>query len=126
MNNEDQTIAEIKPGRDYTFEEIVIDEVRHFRSGDMLFFEKDFKEKSWETFNSFLDGSPSFIARHNIDQPGGPSWNEFAKFFLREYAWGTETIFNSKQIKIIRLKNRLNKKVISMPVACVLARMIKN
>ena len=116
---------EVKSGREYTFKETTIEHLINLKSGDMLIFRKDFNEKSWEIFKSFIGGSPSFITEHKIDQPGGPSWNESAKFFLREFAWAAGNILNTKQIRIIRLKNRLKRKVINLPVECVLARMEK-
>lgn len=116
---------EVKSGREYTFKETTIEHLRNLKSGDMLIFKKDISDKGWMSLLAFVTGAEWFITEHKIDQPGGPSWNEFAKFFLREFAWAAENILNSKQIRIIRLKNRLKRKVINLPIECVLARMEK-
>lgn len=120
MDNE-----EIKSEREYTFKETTIEHLTNFKSGDMLIFRKDISDKVWMSLLAFVTGAEWFITEHKIDQPGGPSWNEFAKFFLHEFAWTANNILNSKQIRIIRLKNRLKRKVINLPVKCVLAKMEK-
>lgn len=125
-NNKTIEPEEIKPGRDYTFVEVTISHIRNFKPGDMFIFKSDMSEKAWETFKSFMAESQSFVTKHKMDEPGGPSWNEFAKFFLREFAWAAKDICNDKQLKIINLKNRLKKKIITVPFECVHARAIKN
>lgn len=117
---------EPKPGRDYEFTEVTISKLSNLKPGDMLIFKNDMSDKAWESFKSFMAESQSFVTKHKMDEPGGPSWNEFAKFFLREFAWAAKDICNSNQLKIINLKNRLKKKVINVPFNCVHARMIKS
>lgn len=125
-NNTTIDTAEVKPGRDYEISEDIIENpYRDLKPGDMLIFKKDISDKAFEALKSLITEFPLFMAKHKVDAPGGPSWNEFAKFFCREYAWAAENILNSKQIRIINLKNRLKRKVINLPVECVLVRAIK-
>lgn len=123
----EQKTEDPKPGRDYEFFEDTIDDLNaDLKPGDMLIFRNDMSDKAWETFKSFMAESPGFVSNHKMDLPGGPSWNEFAKFFLREFAWAAENILNSKQLRIKNLKNRLKKKIVNVPFECVHARQIKN
>lgn len=122
-NNE---TIEIKPGRDYEIQEVTMAGTSDFSAGDMLIFKKEISDKAFEALKSLITESPYFMAKHKVDEPGGPSWNEFAKFFCREFAWAAENILNGNQLWIKNIKNRLKRKVITLPVDCVLIRQIKN
>lgn len=119
-------MVETENKREFIFKKTVIFETREFAAGDMFIFKKDLSEKGWETFHSFISDSAYFFNQQKIDQPGGPTWNDFAKFFLREFAWGAEMILNSKQIRIKNLKNRLKRKVVTLPLDCVIVKLVKN